>query len=442
MSTRKEVVTMKKTVAIFTLGCKVNQYETEAMQEAFEKSGYQMISFEEPSDVYVINTCTVTHMSDRKSRQMIRRAKKINPDAIVVVVGCYAQASKKEIEAIEEVDLILGTNGRANIVEIVEEYRENRIPMNFVEDIMEVHEFEELEINNMNNRTRAYLKIQEGCNNYCSYCIIPYVRGNIRSRKPENIIAEVSRLAKHGFKEIVLTGIHVASYGKDLKDMNLLEIIKRVHEVQGIERIRLSSIEPGAITKQFVEEISRLPKVCHHFHLSLQSGSDTVLKRMKRKYTTAQYREAVKVLKEHLPRVAFTTDIIVGFPGETKEEFNETVAFIKEIGFSHIHIFPYSIRKGTPAATMENQVSPQTKGKRVKILTAVAEDLQNNVLKQYLGQTLDVLIEHNHSNNIYEGYTNNYIKVRTKCGKDCTNLVMKIDITSVMDDVLEGKVVE
>jgi len=433
---------MKKTVSIFTLGCKVNQYETEAMQEAFEKSGYRVIPFEEPSDVYVINTCTVTHMSDRKSRQMIRRTKKINPDAIVVVVGCYAQASKEEIEAIEEVDLILGTNGRANIVEIVEKYRENRIPMNLVEDIMEVHEFEELKINNMNNRTRAYLKIQEGCNNYCSYCIIPYVRGNIRSRKPENIIAEVSRLAKFGFQEIVLTGIHVASYGKDLKDINLLEIIKRVHEVEGIQRIRLSSIEPGVITKQFVEEISKLPKVCHHFHLSLQSGSDTVLKRMKRKYTTAEYKEAVKVLKEHLPGVAFTTDIIVGFPGETQEEFNETVAFIKEIGFSHIHIFPYSIREGTLAATMKHQVSPQIKGKRVKALTTVAKKLQNDVLKKHLGQTLEVLIEHNHKNDIYEGYTNNYIKVRTKSTTDCTNLVIQIHTTSIIDDVLEGNIIK
>lgn len=431
---------MKKTVSIFTLGCKVNQYETEAMKEAFQSAGYEVQPFEESSDVYVINTCTVTHMSDRKSRQMIRRTKKINPEAIVVVVGCYAQAAKEEIEAIEEVDLILGTNGRINIVEIVEEYKQNRVPMNFVDDIMAIHEFEELEINNMNERTRAYLKIQEGCNNYCSYCIIPYVRGNIRSRKPENIIAEVSRLAKEGFKEIVLTGIHVASYGKDLKDINLVGIIKQVHSVEGIERIRLSSIEPVVITKEFVGEITRLDKVCHHFHLSLQSGSDTVLKRMKRKYTAGAYKEAVTTLREHLPEVTFTTDIIVGFPGETTEEFNETVRFVEEIGFSHIHVFPYSARKGTPAATMENQVSPQTKDKRVKALTQVVKTLQNNVLKEYLGKTLYVLIEHNHGEDLYEGYTNNYLKVQTRSAKDCTNQIIKVHIISIVEDMLYGKI--
>ena len=433
---------MKKTVSIFTLGCKVNQYETEAMKEAFQSSGYEVIPFEEPSDVYVINTCTVTHMSDRKSRQMIRRTKKINPEAIVAVVGCYAQAAKEEIEAIEEVDLILGTNGRAHIVEIVEEYRQNRVPMNFVDDIMAIHEFEELQINNMNERTRAYLKIQEGCNNYCSYCIIPYVRGNIRSRKPENIIAEVYRLAEEGFKEIVLTGIHVASYGKDLKDMNLLEIIKQVHQVEGIQRIRLSSIEPGVITEQFVEEISKLSKVCQHFHLSLQSGSDTVLNRMGRKYTAGEYKQAVKTLRKHLPEVAFTTDIIVGFPGETRQEFDETVKFVEEIGFSHIHIFPFSPRKGTPAATMEDQVSPQIKEDRVKILTTVAKASQNDVLKGYLGKTLTVLIEHNYNEDIYEGYTNNYIKVRIKSNEDCTNVFAKVKMISVIDDVIYGEIEE
>ncbi len=431
---------MKKTVSIFTLGCKVNQYETEAMEEAFQQAGYEVVDFEDGPGVYVINTCTVTHMSDRKCRQMIRRTKRINPQAIVAVVGCYSQADPEIIEAIEEVDLILGTNGRSHIVEMVEEYKKNQIPMNFVDNIMEIHEFEELQINNMQKRTRAYLKIQEGCNNYCSYCIIPYVRGNIRSRKPEDIINEVSRLAKQGFQEIVLTGIHVASYGKDLKDITLLEIMKQVQDIEGIQRIRLSSIEPGVVTQEFVEEISKLNKVCHHFHLSLQSGSDTVLKRMKRNYTAGEYKAAVKMLRARLSDVNFTTDIIVGFPGETQDEFNETLAFVQEIGFSHIHIFPYSVRSGTKAALMTDQVDPQIKNKRVKILTDAVSQMQQKILEQYIGQSLNVLIESNHQGDIYEGYTNNYIKVRTQSQKDCTNEFQTIKVTSVIDDTLYGNI--
>lgn len=429
---------MGKTMSIFTLGCKVNRYDSEAIEETFVAAGYKVVPFDQKADVYIINTCTVTHMSDRKSRQMIRRTKKINPDAIVVVIGCYAQAAKEEIEAIEEVDLVIGTNGRIHVLEAVEDYKLNGIPMNFVEDIMAVHDFEELKISNMNKRTRAYLKIQEGCNNYCSYCIIPYVRGNIRSRKPDNILSEVTTLAKEGFKEIVLTGIHVASYGKDLKDTNLLEIIKKVHDVEGIERIRLSSIEPNVVTPDFVETISKLPKVCHHFHLSLQSGSDTVLERMKRKYTAARYKEAVRALRERFDDVEFTTDIIVGFPGETGEEFNETVAFIKDIRFSDIHIFPYSPRNGTPAATMEQQVSPQIKDERVKELTNVSQMIQEEILEAYVGKTVKVLFEQNYKDDLYEGHTESYMKVHCKSKQNLINSVNSIKITGIIDGVLYG----
>lgn len=433
---------MGKTMSIFTLGCKVNRYDSEAIEETFVNAGYTVVPFDQRADVYIINTCTVTHMSDRKSRQMIRRTKKINPDAIVAVIGCYAQAAKEEIEAIEEVDLVIGTNGRIHILDAVEEYRANGIPMNFVEDIMQVHEFEELKINNMSKRTRAYLKIQEGCNNYCSYCIIPYVRGNIRSRKPDNIISEVKNLAKEGFKEIVLTGIHVASYGKDLKDTNLLEIIKAVHHVEGIERIRLSSIEPNVVTEEFVEVIATLPKVCHHFHLSLQSGSDTVLKRMKRKYSADQYKGAVRVLRKRFEDVEFTTDIIVGFPGETEDEFYETIGFIKDIRFADIHIFPYSARTGTPAATMDEQIDPQIKEKRVKELTAVSNKVKKEIMDSYLGKTVTVLFEHGEQEDIYEGHTSNYMKIRCKSKEDLMNRLEKIQIKSIENGVLYGDIVK
>ena len=425
-------------MSIFTLGCKVNRYDSEAIEETFVNAGYRVVPFDQIADVYIINTCTVTHMSDRKSRQMIRRTKKINPDATVAVIGCYAQGARDEIEAIEEVDLVIGTNGRIHVLEAVEEYRMSGIPMNFVEDIMKVHEFEELKINNMNKRTRAYLKIQEGCNNYCSYCIIPYVRGNIRSRKPENILGEVNILAKEGFKEIVLTGIHVASYGRDLEDTSLTQVMKMVHHVDGIERIRLSSIEPNVVTDEFVEAISKLPKVCDHFHLSLQSGSDTVLKRMNRKYSAAQYKEAVRVLRANFKDVAFTTDIIVGFPGETEEEFLQTMAFVEEVRFSDIHIFPYSARSGTPAATMEDQISPQIKSDRVKALTDLVKKIQGEIMESYLGKTVDVLFEQNYKDDLYEGHTSNYIKVRCQSKENLENKIGQVQIESVQADVLYG----
>ncbi|HHY91013.1 MAG TPA: tRNA (N(6)-L-threonylcarbamoyladenosine(37)-C(2))-methylthiotransferase MtaB, partial [Clostridiales bacterium] len=317
-----------ETVAFYTLGCKVNQYETEAMKELFEKAGYTIVEAEGKADVYVINTCTVTNLGDRKSRQFIRRAKRNNPESIIAVVGCYAQIAPEEVLSIEGVNLILGTKDRNRIVEYVEQAKKSRGKINVVEDIMKADEFEEMPIEKMQGKTRAYLKIQEGCNQYCSYCIIPYARGPIRSRKLEDIVHEVRRLEQHGFKEIVLTGIHIASYGKDLGKNTLLDVIRSVHNAEGIQRIRLSSIEPTIMTEAFVEELSKLEKVCPHFHLSLQSGCDETLKRMNRKYTTDEYRRVVHRLRKIWPDVSITTDIMVGFPGETEEEFEKTMDFV------------------------------------------------------------------------------------------------------------------
>jgi len=324
----------QRSVAFLTLGCKVNQYETEAMMELFESRGYNVVDNDARADIYVINTCTVTSLGDKKSRQFIRRSKRTNGEAIIAVVGCYSQVSPEEVEKIEGVNVIIGTNNRKQIVDVVEDINVwDKIVL--VDDIMKVTEFEELKIDTIKDKTRAFLKIQEGCNQYCSYCIIPYARGPIRSRQPENVISEVKRLAESGFKEVVLTGIHVASYGKDLECVNLIDVLKKVHDVEGIERIRLSSVEPRMFSEEFITAIKSMPKFCNHFHLSLQSGSDTVLKRMNRKYTTEEYANIVDKLRVELDNPSFTTDIIVGFPGETDQEFEETYAFAKRIGFSH-----------------------------------------------------------------------------------------------------------
>ena len=359
---------MKK-VAFYTLGCKVNQYETEAMLEMFEKEGYEQVSNEDYADVYVINTCTVTHMSDRKSRQYVRRMRKKNPDAIIAVVGCYSQVSPEEILEIEEVNLVMGTNERRTIVNEIKklEALEGEKKASTVDDIMKVRAFEEIEISQSNGRTRAFMKIQDGCDRFCTYCIIPYARGGkVRSRDMESIINEAKTLAENGYEEVVLTGIHVASYGKDLREENvtLLDVIKKINEIDGIKRIRTSSVEPILFTDEFVNEVSKMEKVMPHYHLSLQSGCDETLKRMNRRYTTAEYKAIVDKLREAIPNVAITTDVIVGFPGETEEEFNETYNFLKDIELAQMHIFKYSPRKGTKAADMENQVSPQIKHER------------------------------------------------------------------------------
>ena len=434
---------MKK-VAFYTLGCKVNQYETEAMLEMFKKDGYTQVDSEDFADVYVINTCTVTHMSDRKSRQYIRRMKKKNPDAIIAVVGCYSQVSPEEILDIEEVNLVMGTNERRQIVEEIKKIDANNNKISTVDDIMKVRAFEEIEISQANGRTRAFIKIQDGCDRFCTYCIIPYARGGkVRSRDLESIVAEVKKLVANGYKEVVLTGIHVASYGKDIKDenANLLTVIKTINEIDGIERIRLSSVEPVLFTDEFVSEVAKMDKVCPHYHLSLQSGCDETLKRMNRRYTTAEYKEIVDRLRENIPNVAITTDVIVGFPGETNDEFSKTYEFLKDIELSQMHIFKYSPRKGTPASTMDNQIDPQMKQFRSDKLLNLNKENFEKFAGKFIGQEVDVLFEQSISENTYEGLTPNYIRVVVNSDKDIHGEILKVKLTDIKDEYVEGTLV-
>lgn len=393
------------------MGCKVNQYETEAMRELFVDRGDQVVDSDSPADVYVINTCTVTGMSDKKSRQVIRRFKRQNPEAVIAVVGCYSQIAPAEVMAIEGVNLVMGTHQRCRIVDYLEnlgsaDHRE------VVTDISKIREFEDMTVDRIEGRTRAFVKIQDGCDRYCSYCIIPYARGPVRSRDADKILEEVKRLGDRGFAEVVLTGIHVASYGKDLKDSTLLDLIHRIDGLESIRRIRLSSLEPTLMTEDFVNELSGNKKVCPHFHLSLQSGSDTVLQRMNRKYTTDEYRAAVSRIRSSWPMAAITTDIIVGFPGETDEEFETTCAFVSEMAFAQVHVFNYSTREGTPAAVMEGQIKSEVRQARVERLIGITDTLSRNYLSQFIGTRMRVIIEGvlekaHHS----EGLTDNYLRV-------------------------------
>ena len=430
---------MKK-VAFYTLGCKVNQYETEAMLEMFKKNGYVQVESEDFADVYVINTCTVTHMSDRKSRQYIRRMKKKNPDAIIAVVGCYSQVSPEEILDIEEVNLVMGTNERRQIVEEIKKIDASK-KVSTVDDIMKVRAFEEIEISQSNGKTRAFMKIQDGCDRFCTYCIIPYARGGkVRSRNIDSILEEANKLANNGYKEIVLTGIHVASYGKDLRQeqITLLNVIKEIDKIDGIKRIRLSSVEPVLFTDEFVSEVSKMEKVCPHYHLSLQSGCDETLKRMNRRYTTKEYKTIVDRLRENIPNVAITTDVIVGFPGETNDEFNKTYEFLKDIELSQMHIFKYSPRKGTPAATMENQIDPQMKQFRSEKLLSLDKENFNKFASKFIDKELDVLFESNVVDGMYEGLTTNYIRVVVPSEKDIQGEILKVKITKVKEEYVEG----
>lgn len=433
---------MKK-VAFHTLGCKVNQYETQAMTEKFTNNGYNIVEDTESADVYVINTCTVTNVGDKKSRQFIRKVKRINPEAIIAVVGCYSQTAPEEVAKIEGVNIIIGTNDRNKIVDLVEECTiEDRI--NIVEDIMQVKDFEEMSIQEIKDKTRAFLKIQEGCNQYCSYCIIPYARGNIRSRRRVEIISEVKKLVDNGFKEVVLTGIHVASYGKDLKEDNtLINVLKEVNDINGLERIRLGSLEPTLFTEDFLVDLSKLDKVCQHFHLSLQSGSDSVLKRMNRKYTTQQYRDIVKVIRKVYPEVSLTTDIIVGFPGETEEEFNETYEFVKEINFSMVHVFKFSPRKGTPAADYPNQIDGIIKNKRSEKLIKLAEKIQLDYMNKFINKSVEVLFESpaKEMEGYMEGTTDNYIKVICKSDEGIEGKILKVKLIETKDYYMIGQII-
>lgn len=428
---------MKK-AASFALGCKVNQYESEAIAELFAEKGYEIVGIDEEADVYVINTCTVTNFGDKKSRQLIRKVKRQNENAIVAVVGCYAQTAPKELMEIAGVNLVIGTKDRAQIVEMVEQYDRANGVENHVSDIMKERVFEPLSIQKLANRTRAYLKIQDGCSQYCSYCIIPYARGPIRSREPQEVVAEVKRLAENGFKEVVLTGIHVASYGKDRRDTSLLDILKQVHEVEGIERIRFSSIEPNVVTEEFAQTMAALPKVCDHFHLSLQSGCDKTLKEMNRKYDTEKYRQAAATLRKYLPKVALTTDIIVGFPGETEEDFRESYAFAEEIGFAKIHVFPYSPKRGTPAAARKDQLLNAVKAERSHMLIQLSDKMAAEFLADAVGTDAEVLYERAVGDGIYEGHTTNYMKVHGRSEVDLTNRICKTHITRTEGEMLFG----
>lgn len=420
-----------KSVAFCTLGCKVNQYETEAMLEMFVNAGYQAVDFDKYADIYVINTCTVTSISDRKSRQMIRRALRLNPDAYIVVCGCYAQTAPEKISAIDGVSLVLGTNERNRIVELAEK-KYNGIIVN---SISTMREFEKLTINDTRHRSRAYVKVQEGCNQFCSYCIIPYARGPIRSRPLAEIVEESKKLVGAGFTEIIYVGIHVASYGLDNMGIDLADMLIEVNKIDGLKRIRLSSIEPMTLNKTFCERIKDCDKLCPHFHLSLQSGCDDTLKRMNRRYTTDEYYEIIKGLRTYFPGCAITTDIMVGFPGETDEEFNKTLEFVKKVNFAEAHIFKYSRRSGTKADKMPDQIPPEIKELRSKDLFRVCDKSHEEFLNNHIGKTLRVLFEER-SGDYMEGKTPDYATVRYKTDEDLTGKYLDVVCTAVSDGIL------
>ncbi|MBR5808659.1 MAG: tRNA (N(6)-L-threonylcarbamoyladenosine(37)-C(2))-methylthiotransferase MtaB [Clostridia bacterium] len=430
---------MKK-VAFYTLGCKVNQYETEAMGELFINSGYEITDYDGYADIYVINTCTVTGMSDRKSRQIIRRAKKQNPDAFVIVAGCYSQVSPDEVLKIDGVNLVLGTKDRNNIVRLYEENIKNQ-KQSKVEDIMKCHTFESLSLSTFGDRTRAYIKIQEGCNQFCSYCKIPYARGPIRSRDFDEVLSETKRLAGKGFTEITYVGIHIASYGLDTKSKGLAELLVEANKIDGIKRLRLSSIEPMTLNEEFAQKIKGLDKLCPHFHLSLQSGCTETLKRMNRKYSTDEYYKIVDGLRKHFPEVAITTDIMVGFPGETDEEFEKTCAFVEKVSFADAHIFQYSPRPGTPAAKFDNQVSPDVKETRSKKIMEICQKSKRDFMEQFLGETKEVLFEQPVKGGYFEGKTANYQNVLIKTSEDLAGQYKNVLLKEIKGDNFIGEII-
>lgn len=428
---------MKK-AALHNLGCKVNAYETEAMQHLLEEAGYEIVPFTQKADVYVINTCSVTNMADRKSRQMLHKAKKNNPDSIVVAAGCYVQTSEKEVLNDLSVDIIIGNDRKHDLVRLLEEYSLDSVN-DTVDDINDGrHDFEELFIDQTKEHTRAFIKVQDGCNQFCSYCIIPYARGRVRSRRFENVIAEVERLAANGFKEVVLTGIHLSSYGVDFKEATgLLELIQAVNAVKGIERIRLGSLEPKIVTEHFASELSKLDKICPHFHLSLQSGCDATLKRMNRKYTTKEYERGCELLRKYFVHPAITTDVIVGFPGETEEEFEQTKAYLEHIHFYEMHIFKYSKRKGTRAAVMPDQIDEQIKAARSEKLIALGHDMSKEFRKFYIGKNEEALFEEKAvigDKEYFVGYTKEYVKVAKKTDENLENQIVSGRISGMLTD--------
>jgi threonylcarbamoyladenosine tRNA methylthiotransferase MtaB len=431
------------TVAFHTLGCKVNSYETEAIWQLFKANGYERVDFEQDdADVYVINTCTVTNTGDKKSRQVIRRAIRRNPDAIVAVTGCYAQTSPKEIADIPGVDIIVGTQGREKLIEYVEQIRKERKPINAVGNIMKARDFEELDVPNFTDRTRASLKIQEGCNNFCTFCIIPWARGLMRSRKPESVIEQANKLVAAGYKEIVLTGIHTGGYGEDLEDYNLAKLLMDLHKVDGLKRIRISSIEASQITDEVIEVMNNSDRVCRHLHVPLQAGDDDVLKRMRRKYTTAEFYEKMVKVREALPGVAITTDVIVGFPGETDEQFQNGYDFIKKIEFAELHVFPYSMRTGTPAARMPDQIPDEIKHQRVAALLELNQELTMSYAKKFVGEVLEVIPERpfkeDPSSGLLMGYSDNYLNLVFPGDQEMIGKVCKVRLDEAGSEYCKG----
>lgn len=422
---------MKK-VALHNLGCKVNAYETEAMQEMLEHAGYEIVPFQEGADIYVINTCTVTNIADRKSRQMLHRARKMNPDAVVVAAGCYVQTQAEKQVIDPCIDIVLGNNKKQDLLTALQAYEEAHGDLREVIDINHTKEYENLHLTKQGEHTRAYIKVQDGCNQFCSYCIIPYARGRVRSRAKEDVVAEVTDLAKNGYQEVVLTGIHLSSYGIDFENEdNLLSLIRAVHEIEGIKRIRLGSLEPRIITEEFVQAIAALPKMCPHFHLSLQSGCNETLKRMNRRYTSEEFYEKCEILRKYFEKPALTTDVIVGFPQETEEEFETTYEFLKKICFYETHIFKYSKREGTKAAVMQGQIPEQIKAKRSARLIELGEKNRRAYEESFLGKTVEVLVEEKSDVNgkeMWTGHTKEYMKIALESEKNLQNCILNVQI--------------
>lgn len=441
----KKSLAGKSRVAFATLGCRVNHYETEAMAEKFIREGYEVTEFENFADVYVINTCSVTNMSDKKSRQIISRARRTNEKAIIAAVGCYSQVSPEEVSKIEGVDVVLGTRNKGDIVYYVNKAKDEKKPQLMVGEVLKNKQFEELNIEEYQDKTRAFLKIQDGCNRFCAYCLIPYTRGTTCSKDPEKVLDEIKKLSEHGFKEIILSGIHTASYGVDLDgNVSLVTLLEEIEKMDGIERVRIGSIEPSFFTDEVIEKIKKMKKLCPQFHLSLQSGCDSTLKRMNRRYSAKEYEDAVNRIRENLNDSSITTDVIVGFPGETDEEFNETYEYLSRIKLTKTHIFKFSPRKGTKAADMIDQIDGTVKDKRSKALIELNSKNEGNFSKSLLGRKLDVLVEQEVTGKpgVFEGYTRNYVKVEIVNGHE--NMIGKIidcEITEANGDYIIGKMI-
>ena len=426
-----------KSVALHNLGCKVNSYELDAIQQMLQDKGYKIVPFDETADIYIINTCTVTNIADRKSRQMLHRAKKQNPDAVVVAVGCYVQTGRETVEKDEAIDLAIGNNKKKDLVPILEEYlrerEENRRSIDktlgntTIPDLGRPVEYEEMQLKRTADHTRAYIKIQDGCNQFCSYCIIPFARGRVRSRRPSDVISEAAALVEAGYQEVVLTGIHISSYGIDLEGADLLSLIRELHGIEGLKRIRLGSLEPRIITREFAEGLKALPKVCPHFHLSLQSGCDDTLKRMNRHYLASEYYEKVELLRQIYDMPAITTDVIVGFPGETEEEFEITRAFLEKVDFYEMHVFKYSRRQGTNAAKMKDQVKDGIKTERSNILLSLEREQSRRFRQHFIGRTVEVLMEEPaviDGKSYMTGHTKEYVKVALETQENLSNRII------------------